>query len=356
MSGGFPGRVVARLMAWQPPVLLDRMFSVVTYGRVIARAFVNSVSPETLSLPGLTRRCFGNYSASSAASVSSAAPAPCKLVSVVCGFSKFDSPISNRRRVPPTVTYLCDKRHYGDDSCFLTFNKATDVFGVADGVGGWREYGIDPSQFSKKLMKNCETLVAKDTVFPCGPKELLATAYKELLEDKVLIQGSSTACIVMMDRKKQTLSAANLGDSGFMVVRQGSVLLKSSEQQHFFNTPYQLSMPPESERDNVLHDQVEDADETTINLEIGDIILTATDGLFDNVPDSLILQELAKLENNSYENIKAAAWSIAECARDLSYDPDYMSPFAKKARQSGYNVTGGKVDDITVLLSMVTPE
>ena len=73
MSGGFPGRVVARLMAWQPPVLLDRMFSVVTYGRVIARAFVNSVSPETLSLPGLTRRCFGNYSASSAASVSSSA-------------------------------------------------------------------------------------------------------------------------------------------------------------------------------------------------------------------------------------------------------------------------------------------
>ena len=63
------------------------------------------------------------------------------------------------------------------------------ILGVADGVGGWREYGIDPSQFSKKLMKACETLVAKDTVFPCGPKELLASAYKELLEDKVLIQG-----------------------------------------------------------------------------------------------------------------------------------------------------------------------
>jgi len=101
---------------------------------------------------------------------------------------------------------------------------------------------------------------------------------------------------------------------------------------------------------------VEDAETTTIHLEVGDIILTATDGLFDNVPDSIILQELAKLDNNKYESIKQTAWSIAECARDLSYDPDYMSPFAKKARQSGYNVTGGKVDDITLLLSMVTPE
>jgi protein phosphatase PTC7 len=122
-------------------------------------------------------------------------------------------------------------------------------------------------------------------------------------------------------------------------------------------------MPPESERDNVLHDQVEDAETSTINLEIGDIILTATDGLFDNVPDSIILQELAKIDDvlyhpvdNRYESIKQTAWSIAQCARDLSYDPDYMSPFAKKARKSGYNVTGGKVDDITLLLSMVTPE
>ena len=74
MSGGFSRRFVARLMSWQPPVLLDRMFSVVTYGRVIARAFVNSVSQydiDTLPLPGLSRRCFGNYPASPSVSSSS---------------------------------------------------------------------------------------------------------------------------------------------------------------------------------------------------------------------------------------------------------------------------------------------
>lgn len=31
-------------------------------------------------------------------------------------------------------------------------------------------------------------------------------------------------------------------------------------------------------------------------MQLGDIILTATDGLFDNMPDYMILQELKKLK------------------------------------------------------------
>ena len=36
---------------------------------------------------------------------------------------------------------------------------SADVIGVADGVGGWRQYGVDPGQFSSQLMYNCERLV-----------------------------------------------------------------------------------------------------------------------------------------------------------------------------------------------------
>lgn len=38
------------------------------------------------------------------------------------------------------------------------------------------------------------------------------------------------------------------------------------------------------------------ADSTTFDVQLGDIILTATDGLFDNMPDYMILQELKKLK------------------------------------------------------------
>ncbi len=40
----------------------------------------------------------------------------------------------------------------------------------------------------------------------------------------------------------------------------------------------------------------EAADSSSFDVQLGDIILTATDGLFDNMPDYMILQELKKLK------------------------------------------------------------
>lgn len=36
------------------------------------------------------------------------------------------------------------------------------------------------------------------------------------------------------------LHAVNMGDSGFMLIRQGVAIYKSPIQQHYFNCPYQL--------------------------------------------------------------------------------------------------------------------
>jgi protein phosphatase PTC7 len=47
--------------------------------------------------------------------------------------------------------------------------------------------------------------------------------------------------------------------------------------------------------------------------------------------------------------------SLANLARTLSFDPNYLSPFAKQARmQEGIEVIGGKPDDITVLVAIVS--
>ncbi|KAG7250505.1 hypothetical protein CRUP_011280, partial [Coryphaenoides rupestris] len=132
---------------------------------------------------------------------------------------------------------------------------------------------------------------------------------------------SSTACIVVLDRRSHRLHTCNLGDSGFLVVRGGEVVHRSDEQQHYFNTPFQLSIAPPG---------VEGA--------LGDIILTATDGLFDNMPDYMILQELQTLKTASYASVLQTAESIAQQAHDLAYDPHYMSPFAQFACDNGLNV------------------
>lgn len=50
--------------------------------------------------------------------------------------------------------------------------------------------------------------------------------------------GSSTACVLVVNGI--TLSASNLGDSGFVLVRDGVATFQSPQQQHNFNFPFQL--------------------------------------------------------------------------------------------------------------------
>lgn len=63
--------------------------------------------------------------------------------------------------------------------------------GVADGVGGWREHGIDPSLFSSSLMEACRSLIDNKLIDlnPLTLKELLSKGYQQLLEDKQCIIG-----------------------------------------------------------------------------------------------------------------------------------------------------------------------
>ncbi|XP_009577560.1 PREDICTED: protein phosphatase PTC7 homolog, partial [Fulmarus glacialis] len=207
------------------------------------------------------------------------------LVTASCGFGKdFRKGILKKG--------MC----YGDDACFVARHRSADVLGVADGVGGWRDYGVDPSQFSGTLMRTCERLVKEGRFVPSNPVGILTAGYCELLQNKVPLLGSSTACIVVLDRTSHRLHTANLGDSGFLVVRGGEVVHRSDEQQHYFNTPFQLSIAPPEAEGVVLSDSPDAADSTSFDVQLGDIILTATDGLFDNMPDYMILQELKKLK------------------------------------------------------------
>uniref|UniRef100_A0A3B3B7C1 Protein phosphatase n=1 Tax=Oryzias melastigma TaxID=30732 RepID=A0A3B3B7C1_ORYME len=279
------------------------MLSVLSYGRLVARAV----------LGGLSQTDGRDYS----------------LITASYGFGKdFRKGILKKG--------MC----YGDDACFIARHRTADVLGVADGVGGWRDYGVDPSQFSATLMRTCERLVKEGRFTPSHPVGILTSGYYELLQNKVPLLGSSTACIVVLDRRSHQLHTCNLGDSGFLVVRGGEVVHRSDEQQHYFNTPFQLSIAPPGTEGVVLSDSPEAADNSSFDVQLGDIILTATDGLFDNMPDYMILQELKKLKTSNYDSVLQTAQSIAKQAHDLAYDPNYMSPFAQFACDNGLNVRG----------------
>ena len=141
-------------------------------------------------------------------------------------------------------------------------------------------------------------------------------------ENKQQIIGSSTACLMMLSHTDLKLYTTNIGDSGFLVVRRGEVVHRSQEQQHYFNTPFQLSLPPTELQSEVLADRPESADQYEFSVEDGDVILLATDGLFDNVPDRLLVAEMSDVQHCKDEvKLQQSANAIALMARKLSKDP-----------------------------------
>jgi len=246
---------------------------------------------------------------------------------------------------------------YGDDAFFMAKNRLGDFLGVADGVGGWREYGIDPSLFSSSLMEACKSLIDNKLIDlnPLTLKELLSRGYKQLIEDKQCIIGSSTACIVALHKEKSILHTANLGDSGFVVIRKNTIVHRSQEQQHYFNSPFQLAIHPAIKDPGLIADSPDLASVTSFNVEENDFIIIATDGLWDNLPDSTILEEIKKIKEPTLDNLQQIAHALAKRALENGHDPNFYSPFAKNAKRSlGINICGGKPDDVTVLLAVVT--
>lgn len=122
----------------------------------------------------------------------------------------------------PSDETAADKNN--NDHLHRAQNKSAEVIGVADGVGGWRAYGVDPGLFSLNLMKSCERLVKAGYFTGDQPAQLLASGFREMQESKRPIIGSSTACVAILNHADGKLYTANIGDSGFLVFRGGQVV------------------------------------------------------------------------------------------------------------------------------------
>eukprot|EP00898_Chlorokybus_atmophyticus_P002445 jgi/Chlat1/3200/Chrsp22S08806 len=223
-------------------------------------------------------------------------------------------------------------RRGGEDAYFIADDGV--AIGVADGVGGWAERGIDAGLYARELMVNAEEAMQQ-----CG-HDVSAALVQAHRQTRAV--GSSTACLITLQDGE--LKAANLGDSGFLVVRNGTVIFRTPAQQHAFNFPYQIGSH-EGDRPEV-------ADLYSVKVEAGDVVVAGTDGLFDNVFDEEIRSIIGDA-SRSGARPDAAAQRIAALARVHAADRQFMSPFAEQAVQAGYQFSGGKMDDITVVVAYV---
>ena len=284
----------------------------------------------------------------------------------------------------------------GEDAYFVAQvgkDSTTVAFAVADGVGGWQDRGIDPSDFSHGLCSHMAQFAVYWTNATAPmPKQLLQMGYDALLEDPEIEAGGSTACVVVADGTGR-MRVANLGDSGFVHLRLGKVDHFSDPQTHAFNTPYQMSLtPPDILRQSMmfggtpLNDSPSKADTADHMLHHGDVLVLATDGVWDNLDAQDVLQIVSNIMRNSqaWERTRDSGYTVGEKlsglvqrgqaekhglegtlqatiaaaivseAKTAGLSKKRDGPFAKAVRKEfpGEGWAGGKADDIAVLVAV----
>lgn len=237
---------------------------------------------------------------------------------------------------------------------YTTRRNGIIAVGVADGVYAWREHGIDAGQFSQQLMEYCRQAVEIGTT---DVLRVMQFAARHVRRNQV--KGSSTLSLVLVDALQGRLAAANIGDSGFMLLgfdktsgravgSSGSsrgrltIRYRSPQQEHSFGHPYQLGHHEHA-------DTVEDAMLSTMPIYPGDVVVLGSDGLFDNLSDTAILETV---EQGLIAELPPSVISqqLAHKAFGNSVDRTIETPYSAAATEAfDMAYSGGKADDLTVV-------
>ncbi|CAI0549041.1 unnamed protein product [Linum tenue] len=238
-----------------------------------------------------------------------------------------------------------NKVEKGGEDAFFTSSYSGGVLAIADGVSGWAEEDVDPALFSRELIANASGFVPDEEV-NYDPQVLIRKAHAATSSI-----GSATVIVAMLERNG-TLKIANVGDCGLKLIREGQIIFSTTPQEHYFDCPYQLSS-------ETVGQTYLDAMVSSLEAIEGDIIVMGSDGLFDNVFDHEIVSTIGQ-----HRNVSDAAKVLANLARVHSLDSSYDSPYALEARSKGIEppwwkkiigmqLTGGKLDDITVIVAQI---
>ena len=128
------------------------------------------------------------------------------------------------------------------------------------------------------------------------------------------------------------------------------------------------------------------ADRVSTTAKVGDVVLAATDGFWDNVSDDVaqrvvadktavlwasaarqnafgqLSDQVAQLTDDPEANddcrevLNALAESLADVAAAVFDDEEAETPFALAARAEGLDYLGGKEDDISIVVGLVVDD
>eukprot|EP00667_Euglena_gracilis_P014280 EG_transcript_14791 len=226
--------------------------------------------------------------------------------------------------------------HCGEDS----FLCSQSLLAVADGVSAWHAIGVDPALFPNALLKAVQEELARGAT--TDPVALMSCALEATRKE--VPKGSCACTIAHLDPASGILHTATMGDCSLLVVRQGTVVHRTQEMVFGFDTPYLLTTDP------LAPAEVQPAASKVYHFQTqpNDIVVVASDGLFDNMQDTKIVEVLTQCKGQS------PAQALKEKALAVSQSPEGVTPFAVAAYIAGFKgAQGGHPDDITVIVGLV---
>ena len=205
---------------------------------------------------------------------------------------------------------------FGEDvyMSYRSTNKRYHYFSVADGVGSWRDDGINPVEFTKSMMEEIKKIIEackNGEEKTCS--ELIQEAYAILKEEHLKgthHYGSCTFNLAKIDLLTGDMEIANIGDSALCVLSDGTNFsLETEPKQKGFNCPYQIGI--EMRGPNLYLDCKSDTQTYYHKLKKGDILLSATDGVWDGMSSFSVKDAMI----NGHSNLREISSSIYFSAR-----------------------------------------
>jgi protein phosphatase PTC7 len=189
---------------------------------------------------------------------------------------------------------------------------------------------------------------------------MVSSAYYDVVLNKPFISyGSCTLVSLLIDELNLRMISYVLGDSGFLIIRSGKIVYRSTEMQHSFNFPFQIGLPFEHA------DKPENGIVKYLQLQVNDVIIIGSDGLFDNLFDEAILyyvnMETKFLSMSIHKGYTEAARKIAKFltfqAKRNGESKKVVTPFNEELNRLKllkFKLEIGKNDDTTVIAVIIS--
>ena len=281
----------------------------------------------------------------------------------------FSDPLTTHqrsRRGPEVEGKLIRGITNGDDAVLI---GSQNFLCVNDGVGAWAQKDRGHAALWSRLIAHYWAVEAEKLYEPDEDVELekldiikcLQTAFEKTKTATTTttnngILGTTTASSALLHHRdgKPVLLATQLGDCQVLVIRpeKAELIYKTEEQWHWFDCPRQLGTnSPDTPEGNAKMD--------TVEVEEGDVVVVASDGLSDNLFENEIIHKVSDCvkmwQNGEYDaqdGVLYVARTLMHAAREIAQDPNAESPYMERAMDEGLAAAGGKLDDISVVMGV----